>query len=131
MRAAPLALLSALMILPMTGNATARKRPPKPPEETVVPSKTGQAIPATNIKPSKKQLTVATNSDDDVVSKPGPIPFGPPIELRMTRAASRRIDLRALPQTPPERRDRPEREPPVANPTMVGGAVTPGISRPS
>src|SRR5258708_2044954 len=43
----------------------------------------------------------------------------------MTRAASVRLDLRLLPQTPPVRKDRPEREDPAVTPHEIQGIVTP------
>jgi uncharacterized repeat protein (TIGR01451 family) len=70
-------------------------------------------------------------------SRPGPVRVGPPIELRMKRAASTTMDLRLLPQTPPRKRERPEREAPeVTRVELPGGptrsaAVTPGPSAPA
>src|SRR5215510_12157777 len=54
---------------------------------------------------------------------PGPLsrPFsaGKPTELSMKRGASTQIDLRALPQIPPVRRERPEREEPEIERTEI------------
>lgn len=58
--------------------------------------------------------------DGDVaVPKPGPIPFAPPVELQLKRAASRRFDLRALPARRPVERERPELEPPAHTPIEI------------
>src|SRR5436305_290275 len=46
---------------------------------------------------------------------------GKPIELTMTRAGSSKIDLRILPQTKPERFERPELEEPDFHPVMLPG----------
>jgi uncharacterized repeat protein (TIGR01451 family) len=72
---------------------------------------------------------VAAQDPGDFEAQPGPISAGPPVELRMTRAASTVRDLRTLPQTPPEKRERPEREPPEVTPIELPGA--PGVTAPS
>src|SRR5438445_5578843 len=54
-------------------------------------------------------------------SAPPPVNVGKPTELSMRRAGSSRIDLRALSQTPPEKRERPELEEPESTPTAITG----------
>jgi hypothetical protein len=99
------------------------------PEVEVAAAK-GKTVPAPRIKPERK--VSAASDDGDVISKPGPIPFGPPIELSMTRAESSRIDLRALPQTPQALMERPEREAPsIKRGTIRASVVPPAQSRPS
>jgi uncharacterized repeat protein (TIGR01451 family) len=71
----------------------------------------------------------AAQDPGEFEAQPGPISAGPPVELRMTRAASTTRDLRTLPQTPPEKRERPEREPPAVTPIELPGG--PGVTSPS
>jgi uncharacterized repeat protein (TIGR01451 family) len=62
---------------------------------------------------------------------------GRPIELQLTRAGSASMDLRLLPQTPPQKQERPEREPPEPSPVELPGGpapsapVAPGPSAPA
>jgi Carboxypeptidase regulatory-like domain len=63
-------------------------------------------------------------------SKPRPTDAGKPIEISMPRAGSTTIDLRKLPQAPPIKRERPEREPPdITRVELPGGP--PAVSAPS
>jgi uncharacterized repeat protein (TIGR01451 family) len=57
----------------------------------------------------------------EVSTTAGPIPAGPPIELQMKKAGATTIDLRLLPQTPPEKVERPELEEPEAHPVELPG----------
>jgi len=85
--------------------------------------------PAHRIKREKKQL--GGDTDNIVVPKPGPIPFVKPIELQLTRASSRRFDLRSLPRTGPVQQERPELPEPSFHPvTIQSGGVIPEPSRP-
>ncbi len=52
-------------------------------------------------------------------NKPGHTPPGPPVVLHMTRGASKKFDVRRLPQIPPAQRQRPEREAPPFNPGTI------------
>ena len=72
----------------------------------------------------------AAAQDPEAVAapRPGPAPAGPPVELRLKRAGSTTKDLRLLPQTPPRKRERPEREPPEPNPVELPGG--PAIGAP-
>ena len=54
-------------------------------------------------------------------ARPAPSTTGRPVELRMKRAASTTLDLRLLPQTAPEKVERPEREPPEVTPVELPG----------
>src|SRR5712692_6575327 len=65
----------------------------------------GEAQRATQFERERKQ---SDSSSGDVVAKPQPIPFGPPVELQLKRADSRRFDLRSLPRTPPVQQERAE-----------------------
>jgi hypothetical protein len=82
--------------------------------------------------------SVAAQQSADLVNQPGPIAVGSPLELKMTRAASSDLDLRLLPQTAPERQERPEREPPPVTPVELPGgppaaalAAVPGPNAPA
>ncbi len=63
------------------------------------------------------------------IAKPSPGSSGPPIELHLTRAGSSTRDLRTLPQTKPEKFERPEREDPDIDRVEVLGAP-PALSAP-
>jgi hypothetical protein len=106
-----------------------RKQQKTTPEIEV--QKTGsELIPVEGIKPEQKGRTAA-NDEEPVITRPGPQPFGPPVELSMKRADSSRIDLRALPQTAPPLMERPEREePPIDRTAIQGLAVVPEPSAP-
>ncbi|HEX3553658.1 MAG TPA: carboxypeptidase regulatory-like domain-containing protein [Thermoanaerobaculia bacterium] len=55
-------------------------------------------------------------------ARPEPKSLGRPTTLKMVRAGSTTLDLRKLPQVPPEKRERPELEAPPFNPvTLLGG----------
>jgi uncharacterized repeat protein (TIGR01451 family) len=64
---------------------------------------------------------VAAQEQAAVAAHPDPIAVGRPLELRMQRAASTTLDLRLLPQTAPEKVERPEREPPEVTPVELPG----------
>jgi hypothetical protein len=64
---------------------------------------------------------VAAQEPAAVEARPGPVAAGKPVELRMQRAASTTLDLRLLPQTAPEKVERPEREPPDVTPVELPG----------
>jgi uncharacterized repeat protein (TIGR01451 family) len=81
---------------------------------------------------------VAAQDDRSVApSRPRPISAGRPMELAMKRAGSTTMDLRQLPQTPPERLERPEHEEPPLNAVELPGGpgrsapVVPGPSAPA
>jgi len=118
--------LISLVILSTFGvaaSATPKKHPKKKApvvtqEATAAP---GQAIPGPEIERERKQ------SDPDagtVVPKPTPISFGPPTELVLKRADSKRFDLRALPRTPPIQQERAELPEPSFNPVTIQGGIT-------
>src|SRR5437868_5437626 len=81
-----------------------------------------RAAAAPPVPRTRKQLgseaAAATPSDHR------PVRTGPPVEMRMTKAHGRKFDVRSLPQTPPVRRERPEREPPPMTPRPLEG---PGV----
>jgi uncharacterized repeat protein (TIGR01451 family) len=73
-----------------------------------------------------------------VATPPARMSFGPPIELHLKKAGSTTLDLRSLPQTPPEKMEREEREEPEPHPVKLPGgpaanasAVVPGPSAPA
>ncbi|MGH9421994.1 MAG: hypothetical protein ACRD3J_18600, partial [Thermoanaerobaculia bacterium] len=92
------------------------------PDVQASPAK-GKTVPAPRISPERK--ISAASDEDGLVSKPGPIRSGPPAELLMMRAASSRIDLRALPQTPQPLMERQEREAPAISRGTIRGSVVP------
>jgi hypothetical protein len=60
------------------------------------------------------------DDDEILVGKPeGPVRHGKPIESKLTKAASKRFDLRALPAKKPKQKERPEREGPEPNPVEL------------
>jgi hypothetical protein len=115
-------LLAVLLITSAIGTAEAKaKRKSKKKDTTVeAQAQSGGAIPATHTKPEKKQ---SETDNGTVVPKPGPIPFGPPLELQLKRADSKRFDLRSLPQTKPVQQERAELPDPVFHPVTVQGVV--------
>ena len=132
MKRSLVALLLAVFALSSFGVADAktrrRKPQPKPQQEIeleAVPS-AGAAKPATTPKPEKKGVS-ASGDGDDIVTTPPPnghgTPAGKPVEQRLTRAGSRRFDLRSLPLMPVDKVERPERE----EPAVTRGAVAAGV----
>src|SRR5258708_1461515 len=116
-------LLVALMIISTIGIAEAKSKGKSKKKDTAKDqvAQTGEAVPAPNVKREKKQV----DSNPTVVPKPGPIPFGPPIELQLKRADSKRFDLRSLPRTKPVQQDRVELPDPPSNPVTVQSTGTP------
>ena len=106
-RTLPLLFL-AVMIVSTIGTAEANsghgKKKKSATSEQTITAQTGAAIPATDVKREKKQA----DTEPPLVTKPGPISAGPPVALHLTRADSRRFDLRSLPQTQPIPRQRVE-----------------------
>src|SRR5438552_16642148 len=120
-RILPFAFL-ALMIVSMIGTAEAKsKRKESKASKDAVEAQAAGPIPAPAIERAKKQA----DGDTTVVPKPGPIPFGPPVELQLKRADSRRFDLRSLPRTPPVQQERAELPEPPFNPVTIQSGVTP------
>ena len=72
-------------------------------------------------KAKEERLTQADSKPGTTVTKPGSIPVGRPLELQLKRAATRRLDLRTLPETRPVERERLELEPPDHRPVTVEG----------
>ena len=58
-------------------------------------------------------------------------PVGSPTELHLIRAGSTTMDLRTLPQTKPEKFERPELEDPEPNPVELPGGPAPSATHPS
>jgi hypothetical protein len=78
-------------------------------------------------------LGSALARQDPIATQPGPVSFGKPIEIVMSRGASTTTDLRSLPQTPPDKVERPEREDPDIERTAIQRGVNPPpeVSTPS
>jgi hypothetical protein len=129
-RTLTLVLLAVLMVFTSVGIAEAkskRKKSKTTTKDAVVEAQAAGPIPALAIERARKQV----ESDPTVVPKPGPIAFGPPIELQLKRAGSRRFDLRSLPRTPPVQQERAELPEPAFHPVTVQGvAGTPEPSLP-
>ena len=65
---------------------------------------------------------VSVFAQESAVSAKPPRPqIGPPVERSMRRAGTSHIDLRSLPQVPIEKRERPEREEPEIEHTLLPG----------
>ncbi len=122
-----LSLLVASTILAETARKPRSKHPKgKPAAERVLTAEPGPAIAVQpRPKPGSNRMGVRSASQDVIVSIPGPVSAGPPIDSAMNRASSSTLDLRLLPQTPPVRKERPEREDPIVTPHEIQGIVTP------
>ena len=119
--------LVVLMILSTIGTAEARNQKKKKAKSATTidqtfTAETSETEPATNVERDRKQADVEPPT---VVPKPGPIPAGPPIERQLTRASSRRFDLRSLPRTRPPQQERAELPEPAFHPVTVEGIVEP------
>ena len=133
-RTLPLLVLSLLLASTISAETARKPRSKhskgKPTAESVLTAEPGPAVALVrSLKPGTNRMGVRSASEREIVSKPGPVSAGPPIEVAMNRAASVRLDLRLLPQTPPVRKDRPEREAPVVTPHEIQGIVTPPSPR--
>src|SRR6266576_792414 len=113
-------LLLVLLITCCVATAEAKTKPRKSKKTPVIEAEApNPAKRGPHIKPEKKS---SDKDDKPAVSKPGPTPFGPPVERQLTKASSRRFDVRSLPKTKPEARDRQELEPPPNTPVEIGTA---------
>jgi IPT/TIG domain/Carboxypeptidase regulatory-like domain/PKD-like domain len=119
-----LALLTPAAMASKRGPADAPEADSRPAPLLSAPGPAIRVFPS--LKPQLKSHGARAN-DDLIVTQPGPIPFGPPVELRLTHAGSSTIDLRNLPQTPPIKKEHPEHEPPPVTPTMIQSGVTPPV----
>jgi hypothetical protein len=122
-----LSLLVASTISAETVRKPRSKHPKaKPTAERVLTADPGPAIAAQpRPKPGSSRMGVRSTSEVEVATKPGPVSAGPPIEVTMNRGLSGSLDLRLLPQTPPVRKERPEREDPIVTPHEIQGIVIP------
>jgi hypothetical protein len=94
-------------------------------QEQTLTAEPGLAIPAPYIERERKGAAGGGDQappQSGLQSGPpsGPTRFGPPVERSLRRAASVDLDVRALPQTSPERFERPEREPPAIIRRFIG-----------
>src|SRR5260221_11752006 len=53
-----------------------------------------------HLRPEHKRPGIVA-TEDELVTEPGPFPFGPPGELRLTHAGSSKVDVPRLPPAPP------------------------------
>lgn len=120
-------LLLVLMVASTLGTAEAatRKKQPKKAATVEMTNESGDSDSGERDKDRPKRgpnVKKERKASDDVTNpKPGPIAFGKPIELKLTRAASKRFDLRALPARRPVLRDRPELQDPAHTPIEIQG----------
>ncbi len=122
-----LVILIVLSALSVEARAKKKKQPPAEPAEQVLTSASGEAEndpdkpkPATaHPKPSRKIPGIEANDDGDVTAAPGSGSFGPPVELKLTRAHSAKIDLRKLPFVPGQIFERPELPEPTPAPRTI------------
>src|SRR5437763_2748616 len=123
--------LLALMIASSVATAEAKSKPrksqKKATQEQTLTAISPEAQEGPHIKPESKQV----DPGGVLVSKPGPVPAGPPIQQQLTRAASRRFDLRSLPRTRPIEHERAELPEPIPNPLAVEGTIVPEPSKPA
>jgi len=127
-RALHFVLLTLMSLSTIEASAAAKKQSKhpkkKPAAVRVYKAEPGVAIAVSpRPKPQKNRMGIKSLSDGELVAAPGPGSAGPPTEGSMRRAGSPQLDLRLLPQTPPIREDRPEREGPVVNPVTIEGKV--------
>jgi|GEM_PF-416546 len=125
-------VLLTLVVLSTIEASAASKKQSKPPTKQqtsavrVYKTEPGAAI-ALVPRPKRERSRMGNKalSDDDLVAAPGPVSAGPPTEGSMRRAGSPQLDLRFLPQEPPIRQERPEREAPNVTPVPVQGQIVP------
>jgi hypothetical protein len=126
MKRIPHVVLLALMVVSTISSAeagdTPRNKKKQTTKEQTLTALPGKAVRAPSVARERKQSDPGGGT---VVAKPGPIPFGPPVELQLKRAESRKFDLRTLPHTPPIQQDRAELPEPPFHPVTVQGVVTP------
>jgi IPT/TIG domain-containing protein/carboxypeptidase family protein/PKD domain-containing protein len=124
-RALHFVLLTLVLLSAIEASAAAKKQS-KHPKVRVYKAQPGAAIATSpRPKPARKRMGIKSLSEGELVAAPGPVSAGPPTEGSMQRAASPQLDLRFLPQTPPIRQERPEREAPIVHPVTVEGTVVP------
>src|SRR6266446_1493673 len=111
-----LALTTPAAVASKRGPTDTPDADPRPAPLMATPGPAIRVFPS--LKPQLKSHGVRAD-DDVIVTQPGPIPFGPPSERRMTHAGSSKVDLRNLPQTPPKKKEHPELEPPPVAPATV------------
>jgi len=124
-------LLAVLILTSAIGTAEAKTKRKSKKKDTaidmVAPAGLGgeeekdRPIPAPQVKREKKQASDVDSGA--VVPKPGPIPFGKPIEFQLKKASSRRFDLRSLPRTGPVQQERAELPEPSFHPVTIQGVV--------
>ncbi len=104
-------------------------------------SRVGAAAPVALVKHALLALTAlfillpggAVAQDDlaqsqEQIARPAARPLGSPIELHLIKGGSSTTDLRNLPQTKPEKFERPEVEDPEPNPVELPGGPAPSAN---
>ena len=129
-------LLAVFALSSSVADAKTPKRKATKPAATVEAHDLSNDPEAKEAPRTKREMKISRNvkaTEDVVVAKPAPIPANPPTERQLTRAASRRFDVRSLPRTRPMERERTEQEPPFNTPVTVEGhaEVPPMASLPS
>ncbi|MEA2163467.1 MAG: hypothetical protein QOK37_1594 [Thermoanaerobaculia bacterium] len=121
-RALPFLLLSLLLVGSLDAAPGRRHKKVAQSEVTVEAEvEAGKALRAAVGERERK-----SNEDTGtIVAKPVPIPFGPPIELQLKRADSRKFDLRSLPRTQPVQQERAELPEPAFHPVTVQATGVP------
>jgi hypothetical protein len=119
-------LLIVLALFLVAGSALAKPRKTKTSKPKTVDRKAPEADERHSDPDRLKRARVATarkqqgvEGGEGTSSTPAPIRIGPATERKLTKASSRLIDLRRLPQTRPTQKERPEREGPSIPPIFV------------
>jgi len=121
MKRAFLALLLVLFLIPSSADAAWwKKRRPKTPKADTPQEMTLQSATLAKSGPEIEPERTGQDDNDIPVGKPkGPIRAGKPTEHKLTKAASKKFDLRALPAKRPKQKERPEREGPEPSPVLI------------
>jgi hypothetical protein len=103
---------------------TVKRELPNPAVAANVKATAGHPIPARPPRRPRKNGK-GLRSEDVTPGQTAPISASAPVESKMKKAGGFRFDLRNLPQTPPARFERPDREAPFVAPAPVRGGTAP------
>jgi hypothetical protein len=132
-RALHFVLLMLTMLSTIEASAATKKKSKHPKKIPAVVEHLYQAEPGPAIAllprptPEMSRMGIRSQSAAGIVTAPGPVSGGPPTEISMRGAGSTQLDLRLLPQTPPVRQERPEREAPDVTPVPIGTTAVPRL----